>query len=223
MIKKNKISTPTNLLQQKKPTVEIRSTSQDHNVQLLKEKNLLQHKESTVEIREGQRIDVYNLASIKEGLIDLPRKIKRLLPQESRIKEPKFHFGTSRKEIKENFKILEKENFNLEKLLNDNRSITAYGLEFKETEQLRDLLGRHPRWSTLESQLKNGVNFPIKNLERQTYLKDLVGALKQGNHKSASKFSETLVKTIRKKIKFGWMIPFKTVDTIKILGIKLAP
>ena len=111
----------------------------------------MQHKEPTVETREGQRIDVYNLTSIKEGLIDLPRKIKRLLPQESRIKEPKFYFGTSRKEIKENFEILEREKFNLEKILNDNRSITAYGLEFKATKKLRDLLGRHPRWLTLES------------------------------------------------------------------------
>ena len=174
-------SKKTNLLQHKTPTVEKRSILQDHSNMLSKESNLLQHKKPTVEISnnlDSFQNSEYNLSDIKEGLKDIPKKIETLLALESRIEEPRFHFIVSRDKAKENFKILKDEKFNLKKILNEKHSITSYGSEFKDTEMLKVLLGKHPRWSVLENQLKNRVSFPIKKLEKQTCLQDLVGALK---------------------------------------------
>ena len=86
-----------------------------------------------------------------------------------------------------NFKLLEDNDFKLENVINDqeNLSITAYGSEFKSTNVLEELLGHHPRWKVMKSRLENGVEFPLEALSESTRKKDLEGALRRCNHKSA--------------------------------------
>jgi len=98
-------------------------------------------------------------------------------------------------------------------------SISSYGSKFKSPKLLEELFRNHPRWLILKNQLINGVSFPLRDLPKDVYYKDLIGAVKRGNHKSAEKHSEELHKSILKEIKFGWMIPLKASDALKIPGI----
>ena len=101
----------------------------------------------------------------------ISEKIKVLLRKTSDLHRPVFNFEISTETAKENFKLLKDNNFNLETLLNDKPSITAYGSEFKSVEDLEDLIQDHPHWGDLKQLLKEGVNFPLNELPEEIQLK----------------------------------------------------
>ena len=76
-------------------------------------------------------------------------EIEKLLNKKSRMAISPFKFEVNPEAASSNFDMLEKNNFNLEELLNPvKRCATSYGSEFKEVEELEGLLHKHPGGKT---------------------------------------------------------------------------
>ena len=86
-----------------------------------------------------------NVAVAKRALPSISEKVKVLLGKTSNLYPPVFRFDISTEAAETNFKLLKENNFNLEKLLNLTQSVTTYGSEFKDVDDLHDILHRHPR------------------------------------------------------------------------------
>ena len=77
--------------------------------------------------------------------IDIAKNIERLLKIEDHFVDPIFKFEVSEEAAAFNYKLLKSNNLDLDLLLNQGeKSITSYGSEFKDSDQLEDLLKMHP-------------------------------------------------------------------------------
>ena len=82
--------------------------------------------------------------------LDLVNAIKQLLHQpKSKLKDPELSFEISPQAAASNLELLQRKNYNLKKLCNENgkRSTTTFGSEFKNVSVLEKLLYKHPRWN----------------------------------------------------------------------------
>jgi hypothetical protein len=155
---------------------------------------------------------------------DMIRHISELLHTVSEMQPPQFEFDPTSEAADHNFKLLQSNNFHLEQLLNNPRnSVTAYGSEFKETDQIKKLLGHHHRWNDLETRLTQGAQFPLTELPDEIRHQDLVAALLRGNHKSAGKNTEFLALALKAEIKKGWALILKADDAETVPNLSLAP
>ena len=84
-----------------------------------------------------------------------------------------------------NMKLLQDQEFTLEKILNSEPNITSYGSEFKAVPELEPLLHLHPRWSEMKKKLLEGATFPVIKLDNKPRLQDIKAMKIRGNHKSA--------------------------------------
>ena len=159
----------------------------------------------------------------KIRLQELPKIIAALLKISSPLNPPKLQFHPSRNAAMSNFLTIEKYNFNLHKILNSAPSITSFGSEFKTAKILHPLLHHHPRWEIFLHHITHGVSFHVTENTVVEQIRDLLGALKRGNHKSARTFDSVLLPALKKEILLGWMIPLLTSDALKIPGLELAP
>ena len=134
---------------------------------------------------------------------DLVPHLSRLLKLEYSMSKPKFSFDVSPLAAYKNYALLLKEKFNLHKLLNAEGefSITSYGSEFKNVEDLQDLLKCHPRWKDLKARLRNGSTWKLKELEESFRKNDLIASIKRGNHKSADIHRKFLADALSKEVK----------------------
>ena len=99
--------------------------------------------------------------------------------------------------MERNFKILKEFIFNLNRVLNFEKNlITAYNSEFEDPKLLEELFHYHPRWIIYKQNLKNGVSFSTSNISESNRLRDIIAALKRGNHKSALKHSKFIKKCL---------------------------
>ena len=156
--------------------------------------------------------------------IDLPLVLKELLQKSEIMHPPAFKFDISQEAANYNYELLKKNKFDFDSLLNQKQtSITSYGSEFKSTQDLKTLLGHHPRWSAFEDRLKNGASFPISQLEDQIRQKDVDLAIKRGNHKSATLNKKFLADAFQKEIKKGWLLSIPFSKAKDIPGLELAP
>lgn len=122
-----------------------------------------------------------------------------------------------------NMKKLRENNFNLEKILDESLSVTSYGSEFKNVNELEYLLGRHPRWNGLKERLKEGACFPIEEIDDNIRLQDLSEMKKRGNHKSAEKHEEHLSSSFKKEVEKGWILLLPDEESANIPSLGLAP
>ena len=154
---------------------------------------------------------------------DLPQAIAALLKSSCKLDEPIFKFEVSESAAEFNIATLRNHNFNLDKLLNNKKSVTSYGSEFKPIAELQPLLGHHPRWKEMKKRLEEGACFPIKEIDEETRLQDLNAMKIRGNHKSAVKNEDYLSSAFEKEIKKGWilLLPDKDIETIP--DLELAP
>ena len=149
--------------------------------------------------------------------IKLPSLLKSLLQIEEDFSPPLFRFDISEEAANHNWNILQRNDLNLDPLLNPQRKcITSYGSEFKSSKDLAPLLNLHPRWSALKTLLDNGSDFPLTDLEEDLRRQDLEAAYIRGNHKSAQNNEVILSSAISKEISKGWMIilPDSSYDSI---------
>ena len=154
---------------------------------------------------------------------ELSDTIAKLLQSSCKLNKPIFKFEVSESAAQFNIEKLREHDFNLDKLLNNQKSVTSYGSEFKPIAELQPLLGHHPRWNEMKKRLEEGACFPIKEIDEETRLQDLNAMKIRGNHKSAIKNEDYLSSAFEKEVKKGWilLLPDKDIDTIP--DLELAP
>ena len=123
----------------------------------------------------------------------------------SKLEDPELRFNITPEAAESNFKLLQKNDFDLKKLCNKGRrSTTSFGSEFKQTSVLEKLFKHHLRWNRFKKQLTKGVDFNVEDLDEDMRKMDLQEAYKRGNHKSAELKNEFLSKALKKEIKKKW-------------------
>ena len=123
---------------------------------------------------------------------------------ETKIYEPLCKFVVTNEAAIENWNIFVWHNFDLEAISKGSkRSAMTMGSEFKDTQELKKLLGRHPWWRKFRTILENGVNFESEPINNDLRRKDLEAAYDRGNHKSASKNEKFISDTMKKEIMQG--------------------
>lgn len=120
--------------------------------------------------------------------LNLENTIKQLLHQPKyKLKDPEFSFEITPQAAASNLELLQRQNYDLKKLCNENgkRSATTFGSEFKNVSVLEKLLYKHPRWNRFKRQLTEGVDFNTDELNDKIRQLDLDESYARGNHKSA--------------------------------------
>ena len=156
---------------------------------------------------------------------DLVKSIKDLLSISSQMVPPLVRFDVSNDAADHNFKLFQEANYNLDSILNikDSPSVTSYGSEFKQVDQLEKLLIHHPRWLTLKKILLKGSDWKLHHIDEKERRGDLFGSLKRGNHKSANVHTKFLSAAIRKEILKGWELLLPIEKAPCIPGLILSP
>ena len=172
-------------------------------------------------IPTGQPIQKPKLDTKK---LDLVKQVEALLLKSKELEEPLIRFDISKEAANHNFEVLRNENFNLDKILNqENHSVTAYGSEFKNVDDLEHLLHLHPRWTKLKNLLQNGSNWSLEKTSEELLKDDLDFAIKRGNHKSAELHADTLSIALSKEIKKGWELILPIEKVMEIPNLILSP
>ena len=139
--------------------------------------------------------------------IDLANTIKDLLHQkQSKLTDPELRFDISPEAASSNLELLKKHEFDLKKLCNNGKgtSATKFGSEFKDVSILNKLLDRHPRWHRFKTQLTEGVDFHVEDMDDDLRKRDLTNAYNRGNHKSADENNLFLTNALKNEIVKGW-------------------
>eukprot|EP00979_Chaetoceros_neogracilis_P013087 scaffold3660_cov246-Chaetoceros_neogracile.AAC.3 len=131
---------------------------------------------------------------------------------------PPFQFNLSQSSANHNFKILEENGMDLDKIIRaDPSSPLFYGSEFKPVSILEPLFKHHPKWTEMKSRLLNGSEYKMEDLDEEERLGDLSAALIRGNHKSASgEKAIILAEKMEKEVNYGWSIPLLPHHAFKI-------
>jgi hypothetical protein len=163
-----------------------------------------------------------SLPRIKDPFI---ASIQRLLFTSNRLSKPLINFDISPEAAEENFRKFKQANFNLDLLLNSpsSTSVTSYGSEFKSVKELYPLLGKHHRWKELKTKLIKGSSWPMMKQDEFSRKKDLEGAIKRGNHKSAGVNQKFLSDALSKEIKKGWEMILPLNKANEIPNLFLSP
>ena len=153
------------------------------------------------------------------------RALSELLVSSKKMVKPKVRFDICMAAAEENFKLLETNNFNLDRILNTEgeTSVTSYGSEFKSVQELDSLFGNHPRWPALRLRLATGSSWKMMQTDEQTRNKDLTEAIIRGNHKSADKNATYLSNALEKEINKGWELMLPLKEAHKIPGLIMSP
>ena len=156
---------------------------------------------------------------------NLMRAIKSVINSHcDRPSVPDFQFKMTKEAAEKNFLVMKRHGMHLGNAIEAQKSSPlGYGSEFRKTETLRPLFGKHPNWSRMNRILENGSNWPLSELANDARASDLEEALTFGNHKGAEEKPDLLRKLVEKDITHGYglVLPLKKVR--RIPGLLMAP
>ena len=131
---------------------------------------------------------------------------------------PEFSFQMSEEAAHKNWSVLKRYNLDLSQALEANKSSQlGYGSEFRPVSSLDRIFKNHPLWTRLSSQLKNGADSPLEELNNDTRYSDLQDALDFGNHKGADENPALFEKMMNEDVTHGYslIIPRNKVKELK--------
>ena len=104
-------------------------------------------------------------------------------------------------------------------------SIISPGSEFRQVHVLRPLLQGHPFWPKIERDLTFGASYKFKSPQPSNEAREAENEalLAYGNHSSAKKRPDTLIKVSQKDTVHGWAFPITFECTRKIKGGRFGP
>ena len=156
-----------------------------------------------------------NLVEIVKFILDQP---------EEEMRKPEFDFHYTQDSAIHNWKVIEKYNKNFVNALeSQHKTQLSYGSEFRPTNLLRLIFGRHPLWSNLKEQLENGINYPIDELDFESRKKDLIEGLERGNHKGVVNNNDLFNEIMQEEVEQGWQLIIPRDKLIELEGALLAP
>ena len=175
---------------------------------------------TTSETGDNNTISTTNYNNNSIFMSNLQKIIDRPCKQ---YKKPIFKLESNEKSASFNSKLLKSMNYDFEQTIKG-QGLTPLlpGSEFRDTTILDPLLNQYNRWDKMKEIISQGASYPMKpqqNLSDTTIKNDLLGAIKQGNNKSASNSQEDkdfIAKNYQKEVMKGWMIPFLKEDIVKI-------
>jgi len=137
---------------------------------------------------------------------------------------PLFIFKFSEAAASHNAMVLANHDFDLDLIIhNQHPSQISYGLEFRPSAQIEDLLSQHPLWRRLKEILDQGATFPLDEISDSDRQTDLVFHSNRGNHKSASKNHQVLREIIREDVERGLALPLPVTALHFLPKASLAP
>ena len=142
---------------------------------------------------------------------------------------PLFIFENTTEAATKNSKILQAFDYDMDQVLKASENTILHpGTEFRPIQDLRPLISHHIDWKKFESICTMGAKYSLKpdlDYSAETKRKDLLGAIEQGNNKSAQHpdVEATIDKNYNNEVKKGWMIPFLASIILFIKGASLIP
>jgi hypothetical protein len=138
---------------------------------------------------------------------------------------PDFSFDLTCEAAQRNYLVLmHMHKGSLATLLESQRySTVGYGSEFCDEATLSHLFSRHPNWNRMTQILRNGSEWPLEPLDKESCRADVEEALAFGNHKGALLQPELLKTLISKDIHYGYCLPLPLEKATKIPNILIAP
>ena len=135
-----------------------------------------------------------------------------------------FRFDLTDEAANHNFKILEDNDFDLQKIITADPLSPLYpGSEWRPTDILQPIFQDHPLWNKIKSHCTDGVYWPTEPIEEQERLRDLALVIEYGNHKSAVESKEDIYAATKKEVVRGWQLPLP-IDKIHLIpGAVAAP
>ena len=120
-----------------------------------------------------------------------------------------FQHETSAEAAKFNSDLIESFDFDLQKLFDAYPGTTiSPGSEFRPLSSISQLLRHHPFWERIQDTLRNGASYDFKPLPpdiNRQFENDAI--LAYGNHASARRRPEALIKVCKKDTKTGYSFP----------------
>ena len=155
-------------------------------------------------------------------LMEAVRTALRWMPEDRTI--PIFDFSMSEAAAEKNFGVLQSAGFDLQSIIiGDEFSPLRPGSEFRPVSILAPIFEGHPFWPRVSESLSNGASFPLEPSSDTDRLCILERALEYGNHKSASKHSESLLGMLTKEVTKGWHLPLPIDRLWEIPGLVVGP
>ena len=173
----------------------------------------------------GIKTQVNRIKKVNSPVSSLVENLGQLLSSSNAMVKPLIRFDISKDAAMHNYSLLKKNGYSLAELIRSDQgtSVTTPGSEFKPVTALKKLLGKHPRWNYLEKLIRVGSEWIMEPIEEQVRLLDLKGAMKRGNHKSASKHEKFLADGLKKEIRKGWQLILPLVCANEIPNLVISP
>ena len=141
-------------------------------------------------------------------------------------KTPTVQFSCDAKSIEHNTETLRKCDWDLEKFFELHRGTTIdHGSEFRPTDQLQRVVGRHPNFPFLQKMLDTGFEYFLsRELTESERLQEFDLQFERGNHKSASHENEAVAQgLLESDVKHGFALPIQAGRLRLVKGVHLQP
>ena len=185
----------------------------------------VQEPSSSKAIEESPQ-ETVNPRNIKEtGLV---HRLKMALS--SAIREPKASriiFENNEAAALKNIEILEKLNFKVENLLEEEEDTCLHpNNEFRDLKFIKPLFDLHENGEKLEIILREGASYPIDDsiaYSEEMAQEDLFFAINRGNNKSVNGNEKIVQAILDKEVSRGWMFPIPLISVPDVHGLATTP
>ena len=138
--------------------------------------------------------------------------------------KPTFKFTMSKEAADHNWKILEHHNLSLGEALEENKSSQlGFGSEFRPAHILKHILNNHPLWPRVSTQLNEGADSPLDDLDFDSRKQDLEEALEFGNHKGADDNPELFQTMMEDDVTHGYSLVIPRNKVTQLQGALISP
>ena len=233
--KKRKIDEPAQLpntkvtpgVMTKKPTARTMETlkPKDGSTRSGEEAEMKTRTETTAQEMLGK----LNLRRKKRGQWSwLMRAVAKVVvtPSQKMLRQ-KFRFENTEEAAKHNADQLKRSKWDFVKAMeNEEGTMLQVGSEFRHTQVLEPLWGKHKHWQKIKEFIDNGITYPLEPISTETQKEDLKHMVERGNHKSATTpklNEETLLKNYDNEVAHGWMLPIPKDKVQKLDGAAVIP
>jgi hypothetical protein len=137
-----------------------------------------------------------------------------------------FRFETSMEAAEHNFRVLERQKFDLQEIITGSESENTPirpGSEFRPIHLLDRILQNHPLWPRARRTLTRGFTMPMVDIPEENRKRDVSDALTYGNHKSTLLNPAVVLEMLDEEVKHGWQLVLPSRSITGIPGTIISP
>ena len=156
-----------------------------------------------------------NLINIIKSIINLPS---------TPMSPPTLMFTMTKEASEHNWEILKNHNLCLsDALAANNSSQLGPSSEFRPVHILQHVFKNHPLWPRVSTQLSEGADSPLDELDHTSRQQDLEEALEFGNHNGADNNPELFEKMINDDVTHGYSLVIPRDKVTQLKGALISP